>query len=90
MTRRAPVQGAAPREWRLLPEAFAVRWRAQLGPSVPYGTIPWNDHLRVYEAYALRFGRDQTPERMAERGGFGVTEIAYLGCVEVLERWEPR
>lgn len=37
--------------------------------------IPWLLHLRVWDAYAAKYGRDQSPERIAERGGFGVYEL---------------
>lgn len=55
----------------------------------PPGTISWAEHLEIYEAYAKRDGRDQSAERIAERGGFGWSE-----CVLLLGRepktWEPR
>lgn len=37
--------------------------------------IPWSLHLRAWDAYAKRYGRSQTAERLAERGGFGTREL---------------
>lgn len=55
----------------------------------PGGTIAWSEHMEIYEAYAKRYGRDQSAERLAERGGFGWNE-----CVLLLGRepttWQPR
>lgn len=55
----------------------------------PGGTIAWSEHMKIYEAYAKRYGRDQSAERLAERGGFGWNE-----CVLLLGRepttWQPR
>lgn len=90
---RAPVHGSSSKGWAQLPDFFIARWKKHCRgrvPLVPEGTIPWADHLLVYERYAAQFGRSQSAERIADRGGFGACEIAYLGCGEVLERWEPR
>lgn len=43
--------------------------------------IPWWLAERVYEVYALLYpscARDQSLERMAERGGFGWGEVAFM------------
>lgn len=54
-----------------------------------HGVISWAEHLLVYEAYAAKYGRSQTPERIAERGGFGRREAeALLG--RDLETWRAR
>lgn len=37
--------------------------------------IPWSLHLRAWDAYAKKYGRSQTAERLAERGGFGTCEL---------------
>lgn len=42
------------------------------------GTISWAEHLAAYAAYARKYGRSQTAERIAERGGFGWRELAVL------------
>lgn len=76
--RRAPVQGDS--------------WRPPRIPCVPRrpaGTISWEEHLEIYERYAARYGRDQSAERLAQRGGFG-----YGEATELLGRqpatWRPR
>lgn len=61
--RRAPVQGDMTR---------GGRWE-----RLP-GSIAWSEHVAVWEAYAKRFGRRQSAERIAERGGFGYGEIVML------------
>lgn len=86
-TRRAPVQGGC--KWSEVPAWFCTKWRTESDVRVPYGTIPWEDHLRLYELYAARFGHNQTPERISERGGFGVSEYVYFKCDDALERWKP-
>lgn len=42
------------------------------------GTVTWDEHLEAYTAYADRYGNSQSAERLAERGGFGYTEITKL------------
>lgn len=44
-------------------------------PVQGYGRIPWELHLRAYASYAERFGKYQSAERIAERGGFGIEEM---------------
>lgn len=46
--------------------------------KIPAGTIDWAEHEEVWEAYAKRFGTHQSAERIAERGGFGYSEIVKL------------
>lgn len=53
------------------------------------GTITWSEHLEAWEHYARRFGRDQSAERLAERGGFGWAELVELLGHEP-RTWEPR
>jgi hypothetical protein len=63
--RRAPVQGSThDRHGRPAPR----------GP----GTISWDEHERAWAAYALKYGRDQSAQRIADRGGFGWTELVDL------------
>ena len=46
----------------------------------PAGTIAWEEHVLAWESYANKFGTYQSAERIAERGGFGHTELLeYLG-----------
>lgn len=72
---RAPVQGDY--------------WRPKGEPGQAAGTISWDEHLEIYEAYARRYGREQTAERIAERGGFGWSEIHHL-MGRAPATWEPR
>jgi len=44
----------------------------------PPGTISWEEHERIWEIYAQKYGRSQSAERIAERAGFGYAEIIYL------------
>jgi hypothetical protein len=44
----------------------------------PAGTITWAEHLEAYVDYAARYGKSQSAERLAERGGFGYWEITDL------------
>jgi len=56
---------------------------------IPAGTISWEEHEEAWAAYAKRFGKYQSAERIAERGGFG-----YFELVEFLGRrpttWQER
>lgn len=49
----------------------------QRGPRGPAGTITWAEHVEAWAAYDRRY-HGQTAERIAERGGFGHTELAAL------------
>lgn len=42
------------------------------------GTIPWSIAERAYRVYANQYGDSQSLERLAERGGFDVTEMDAL------------
>ncbi len=37
--------------------------------------IPWRVHRLAWEAYAKKYGKQQSAERIAERGGFGCEEM---------------
>jgi hypothetical protein len=37
--------------------------------------IPWSVAEKAYSVYAARYGRSQSLERLAERGGFGPSEM---------------
>lgn len=43
------------------------------GPS-----ICWETAEKIYERYTKLFGTGQSLERIAERGGFGWDEVAYI------------
>jgi hypothetical protein len=76
--RRAPVQG----------DHDKVR-RARIGKqSHPPGSIEWNEHERAWLKYASLYGRSQSAERIAERGGFGFDELIELLGHDP-QTWEP-
>jgi len=55
----------------------------------PAGMVAWAEHVKAWEVYAARFGRNQSAERIAERGGFGFTELTeFLGHEPTT--WRPR
>lgn len=49
------------------------RWAPVNGE--PGRRIPWATHEAAWRAYAAKYGRQQSAERIAERGGFGVVEL---------------
>ncbi len=54
----------------------------------PPGTITWSEHVEAWNAYAKRFGTYQSAKRMAERGGFGWSELVqFLGREP--STWKP-
>ena len=72
--RRAPVQGS-----HAIPRGARGH-----GP----GSVAWAEHCLAWSTYAQQYGRGQTAERMAERGGFGYYELTlYLGHEP--ETWAP-
>lgn len=45
------------------------------------GTISWDEHERAWAEYAKRYGREQSAERINQRGGFCYAELCeLLGC----------
>lgn len=69
MRDRAPVQGD--NGWTL-PRRYPDAKRP--------GTISWVEHVEAWEAYAAQHGREQSAERIAERGGFSFGELVlFLG-----------
>jgi len=44
----------------------------------PVSTIPWWLAQEAYGYYSNRYGKSQTLERLAERGGFGRQELLGL------------
>lgn len=40
--------------------------------------IPWSLAEEIYEVYSDLYGSSQSLERLAERGGFGWSEISYM------------
>ena len=82
------MQGDGP--WELAknaPDHPAVRqYRGRIRRP---GTITWEEHLSIYEKYAEKFGRDQSAERLAQRGGFSYEEAFELLGYEP-QTWSPR
>ena len=39
------------------------------------GRIIWEAHLKAYKEYANQYGYSQSAETIAERGGFGASEL---------------
>lgn len=52
------------------------------------GVISWAEHLLVYEAYAKKYGNQQSAIRIAERAGFSKAEAEGL-IGRPLETWRP-
>jgi len=76
--RRAPVQ--ADHSWVPVPAGHNRH-----GP----GTVAWAEHVEAWTAYAARYGKSQSAERLAERGGFCCAELfEFLGREP--RTWEPR
>lgn len=71
--RRAPVQR----------DCWSPPGRCKHAPNAPEhqgGTVAWEEHAEAWEGYARRYGKDQSAERLAQRGGFGYAEITgHLG-----------
>lgn len=71
------------------------RARVQGNSNIPFGhpghgpgTIAWTEHELAWSAYAARYGRDQTAERIHERSGFCYLELTdYLGRAPTT--WSP-
>lgn len=57
---------------------LAARVHARQFPIQEVGLIPWSVAERAYARYASLYGRKQSLERLAERGGFGLAELGYL------------
>lgn len=55
----------------------------------PPGTITWSEHVKAWEAYARQYGKQQSAERMAKRGGFDYGELVDLLGRDP-ETWEAR
>ena len=75
--RRAPVQGAS----------RGPSWLERC--AIPAGTVAWEEHLEAWAHYAALGHGDQSAERMAERGGFGIEELCFLLGRPPLT-WRPR
>lgn len=75
---RGCIVGAAIVAWGDAMRGMVRRAPVQHDRSSPPGTIDWEEHLEVYDCYASKYGRSQSAERLAERGGFGKLEAETL------------
>lgn len=48
-------------------------------PRRPAGTVPWSVGVAAWERYAARYGRDQSVERIAERGDLAAAAVLRWG-----------
>ena len=53
-------------------------------PGFQRKQIPWEQAEEAYEEYAAQHGKDQSLERLAERGGFSAEEIIELLYARIL------
>lgn len=44
----------------------------------PPGQVPWSIAEEAYKVYSGKYGTEQSLERIAERGGFGWSELVWL------------
>ena len=66
------------------PRLGVVQWKAH-----PAGSVAWSEHLLAWARYSDLYGKGQSAERMAERGGFSWGELCmFLGREPTT--WEPR
>ena len=47
-------------------------------PMLDGPSIDWITAKKIYEMYSCLYGYGQTLERIAERGGFGWSEVTHL------------
>ena len=59
------------------PEQVIRAFPIQIASYLP-ASVPWPVAEEAYTEYAAQYGDLQTLERLAERGGFGMSEIAGL------------
>lgn len=83
--RRFPIQGERirlPLEPGQQYQGFAVR---------EYGWVPWAVAEEAYKVYSRKYGKDQSLETLAARGGFGWSELVWLlrGGTEETENQLP-
>ncbi len=52
-------------------------------------SVPWSVAERAWAAYSVRYGRDQSVERLAQRGGFfwGEMDSLFPGWSEATDEW---
>lgn len=72
MTRLAPIQ------------ADIAYWTIPQLKDSAYAAIPWEEHIEIWKNY---FGSNQTAEKIAERGGFGIKESAKYYKMNPIVVW---
>lgn len=67
-------------DWARGEDARSKERRApvQRDKGMPPGSVLWSEHTEAWNVYAKKYGYDQTAERIAERGGFGYSEMRDL------------
>lgn len=60
------------------PRMFPLQAEHQKGAKPGPLSIPWSIAEAAYGAYAAKYGRQQSLERLAERGGFAWSEMDQL------------
>jgi len=66
------------------PQRHIRAFPIQIHPAQTPDSVPWPVAEEAYTEYAAQYGSLQTLERLAERGGFGASEIATLLYERVL------
>lgn len=75
-----PIPKPANQETRCAPVQGAMGHYKRGEPGYAAGTVSWVEHEAAWRTYAARYGRDQSAERIAERGGFSYGELVmFLG-----------
>lgn len=60
----------------------------QADKKKPCGTVSWKEHYEAYASYSKKYGKSQSADRIAERGGFSYGELVlFLGREP--ETWKP-
>jgi hypothetical protein len=73
--RRFPIQGENVQSACAVNESGAAVGRM---PRREPGWVPWAVAEAAYEVYARRYGKDQSLEVLAQRGGFSWSELVGL------------
>jgi hypothetical protein len=87
--RRAPVQATDSVYGNSLHPSDRKRMLAAGRKGLVDGTIAWSEHKEAWQEYARAGHGSQSAERLAERGGFGYSELLDLLGREP-RTWRPR
>lgn len=72
-SRPFPLQGGSRIEWQ-----YPIKKVGRSIVNYPRSTIPWWLAEIAYEVYSKKYGKSQSLDRLAERGGFGREEFLWL------------